>query len=167
MTTDRTIVTMNARELLDEFKRHIRMTSNDLDAELNSKLMAAVFHAEHHIGKVILRSEFVVEGDFESSITLKVPRIEVESLEVDGEEITDYSVTDNVLTVGSGVSGSTMTLTYIAGYELIPFDMKAAILMHAASLFNNPTDSVETLPKASQNLLRPYRSWGLDHGEQN
>ena len=45
--------------------------------------------------------------------------------------------------------------------------LKAAILMHAASLFNNPTDSVEVLTKASQNLLRPYRSWGLDDGEQD
>jgi hypothetical protein len=45
--------------------------------------------------------------------------------------------------------------------------MKAAILLHAASLFNNPTDSVEVLTKASQNLLRPYRSWGMADGEQD
>ncbi|NLZ20297.1 MAG: hypothetical protein GXY24_08600, partial [Bacteroidales bacterium] len=38
-------------------------------------------------------------------------------------------------------------------------DIKAAVLLHAAALFNNPVDSVETLPKASSRLLDPYRTW--------
>ena len=91
----------------------------------------------------------------------------VESLEVDGAEVTGYSLKGRTLCVPQGVTGELMTVTYEAGYECIPADMKAAILMHAASLFNNPTDSVEVLTKASQNLLRPYRSWGLDDGEQD
>ena len=165
--TERTFVSMSANGLLQEFKRHIRMTSDDLDAELYAKLMAAVRHAEHHIGKVILRSEFVETVPFASSFTLKVPSPVVESLEVDGTEVTGYGLDGRVLSVPQGVSGEQMTVTYEAGYECIPDDMKAAILMHAASLFNNPTDSVEVLTKASQNLLRPYRSWGLDDGEQD
>ena len=163
--TERNFVGMAETGLLQEFKRHIRMTSDDLDAELRSKLQAAVYHAEHHIGKVILRSEFVVTAPFASTLTLKVPNPVVESLEVDGQEVTDYSVNGKILQVGG--AGTQMTVTYEAGYECIPPDMKAAILMHAASLFNNPTDSVEVLTKASQNLLRPYRSWGLDDGEQD
>ena len=163
--TERNFVGMAEVGLLQEFKRHIRMTSDDLDAELRSKLQAAVYHAEHHIGKVILRSEFIVTVPFASSLTLKVPDPVVESLEVDGEPVTDYSVKGRVLQVEG--EGTQMTVTYEAGYECIPADMKAAILMHAASLFNNPTDSVETLTKASQNLLRPYRSWGMDDGEQD
>ena len=162
--TERTFVSMAATGLLQEFKRHIRMTSDDLDAELYQKMMAAVQHAEHHIGKVILRSEFVETVPFTSSLSLKVPNIQVESLEVDGTEVSDYTLNGRVLNVGG--TGSQMKVTYLAGYLCIPFDMKAAILMHAASLFNNPTDSVETLTKASQNLLRPYRSWGLNDGEQ-
>lgn len=165
--TERTFVSMAATGLLQEFKSHIRMTSNDLDAELRAKLMAAVRHAEHHIGKVILRSEFVTTAPFTHSISLKVPSPVVESLEVDGVEVPGWSVNGHVLSVPSTASGKTMTVTYEAGYEHIPWDMKAAILMHAASLFNNPTDSVEVLTKASQNLLRPYRSWGLDDGEQD
>ena len=165
--TERTFVSMSANGLLQEFKRHIRMTSDDLDAELYAKLLAAVRHAEHHIGKVILRSEFVTTVPFASSLTLKAPGIVVESLEVDGTEVTGYGLDGRVLSVPQGVSGEQMTVTYEAGYECIPDDMKAAILMHAASLFNNPTDSVEVLTKASQNLLRPYRSWGLDDGEQD
>ena len=165
--TERTFVSMAANVLLQEFKRHIRMTSDALDAELYAKLMAAVRHAEHHIGKVILRSEFVTTVPFATSLTLKVPGATVESLEVDGAEVSGYSVNGRVLSLPQGVSGETMRVTYEAGYECIPADMKAAILMHAASLFNNPTDSVEVLTKASQNLLRPYRSWGLDDGEQD
>ena len=164
--TERNFVGMAETGLLQEFKRHIRMTSNDLDAELRAKLRAAVRHAEHHIGKVILRSEFVTTVPFASSLTLKAPNPVVESLEVDGTEVTGYGLDGRVLSVPQGVSGEQMTVTYEAGYECIPDDMKAAILMHAASLFNNPTDSVEVLTKASQNLLRPYRSWGLDDGEQ-
>lgn len=165
--TERTFVSMAANVLLQEFKRHIRMTSDALDAELYAKLMAAVRHAEHHIGKVILRSEFVTTVPFASSLTLKAPGIVVESLEVDGVAVQGYCLNGRVLNVPAGVSGETVTVTYEAGYECIPDDMKAAILMHAASLFNNPTDSVEVLTKASQNLLRPYRSWGLDDGEQD
>ena len=163
--TERTFVSMSANGLLQEFKRHIRMTSDDLDAELYAKLLAAVRHAEHHIGKVILRSEFVETVPFASSVTLKVPSPVVESLEVDGEETNGFDQDGKTLHVYG--SGTSMKVTYEAGYESIPWDMKAAILMHAASLFNNPTDSVETLAKASQNLLRPYRSWGLDDGEQD
>jgi len=162
--TERTFVDMAANGLLQEFKRHIRMTSDDLDAELYQKMLAAVQHAEHHIGKVILRSEFVVDVPFSNSITLKVPNPVVEGLEVDGVATTGYDLDGKTLHVYG--TGTNMKVTYVAGYECLPWDMKAAILMHAASLFNNPTDSVETLAKASQNLLRPYRSWGLDDGEQ-
>ena len=162
--TERTFVDMAANGLLQEFKRHIRMTSDDLDAELYQKMLAAVQHAEHHIGKVILRSEFVADVPFSSALVLKAPNLSVESLEVDGVPTTGYDVDGKTLHVYG--TGTRMKVTYVAGYECIPWDMKAAILMHTASLFNNPTDSVETLAKASQNLLRPYRSWGLDDGEQ-
>ena len=162
--TERTFVTMAANGLLQEFKRHIRMTSDDLDAELYAKLMAAVQHAEHHIGKVILWSEFTETVPFTTTLILKVPNTQMVDLEVDGVASTDYVLSGKVLHVNG--TGTQMTVRYRAGYECIPFDMKSAILMDAASLFNNPTDHVETLTKASQNLLRPYRSWGLDDGEQ-
>ena len=163
--TERTPVDMSANGLLQEFKRHIRMTSDDLDAELYQKMMAAVQHAEHHIGKVILWSEFTETVPFTTTLTLKVPNTQMVGLEVDGEETNGFDQDGKTLHVYG--SGTSMKVTYEAGYESIPWDMKAAILMHAASLFNNPTDSVETLAKASQNLLRPYRSWGLDDGEQD
>jgi hypothetical protein len=60
-----------------------------------------------------------------------------------------------------------MVIIYRAGRTEVEYDIRAAILLHAAALFNNPVDSVETLPKASFNLLRPYRNWELKHGEQD
>lgn len=166
MTARETTPTAESK-LLEDFKSHIRITSDDLDAELRQKLLAAVYHAEHHIGKVILLSRFTRTSSFAQTVTLRAPVVEVESLKVDGNAVTDYTVSGNVLTVGPSVSGDSMTVTFVSGIDPIPYDMKAAILMHAATLFNNPTDSVETLTKASQLLLRPYRSWGLDNGEQD
>ena len=167
MNEERQPVNMALGALLAEFKRHIRMTSNDMDAELNSILLAAITHAEHHIGKIILRSRFVLECQFSSSVTLRVPIVNVEGFEVDGTEIAGYSVEGRTLMAPQGASGQQMKVTYVAGYGCIPADMKAAIFLHATSLFNNPADSVETLTKASQNLLRPYRSWGMSDGEQD
>ena len=57
--------------------------------------------------------------------------------------------------------GHEVEITYTAGMKEVPYDIQAAILLHASALFNNPVDSVETLPKASTNLLRPYRLWEL------
>lgn len=165
--TERTIDPTLAAALLAEFKSHIRITSDDLDAELTAKLLAAVRHAEHHIGKVILRSDFILSSSFAHSVVLKGPGAIISALEVDGVPVTGYVLDGCSLSLPDGVSGQTMTVSYSAGYTTIPDDMKVAILMHAASLFNNPTDSVEVLTKASQNLLRPYRSWGLDNGEQD
>lgn len=153
---------MASGALLEEFKRHIRMTSDDMDADLHSTLMAAVYHAEHHIGKTILRSQFVLECPFLTSVSLNAPDTTVYSFEVDGVEVEGYSVEGRVFSAPQGVTGSRMKVTYFAGYKAIPPDIKKAIFLHAASLFNNPADSVEVLVKASQNLLRPYRSWGLD-----
>lgn len=55
-----------------------------------------------------------------------------------------------------------MEVTYTAGMASVDPDIKAAILLHAAALFNNPVDSVEVLPKASTRLLDPYRTWGSE-----
>lgn len=41
----------------------------------------------------------------------------------------------------------------------IPYPLKAAILMTAGRLFENPTDSVFNLPTAAQHLANPYKRW--------
>ena len=76
----------------------------------------------------------------------------------------EYTVDERTLLISSEVSGETLVVTYEAGLSQVPFDMKAAILLTAAKLFNNPVDSVESLPSVAKNLLRPYRSWGMGNG---
>ena len=130
-------------------------------------LQAAIESAEHHIGSIIARSEFVYDGWFVRSFDMKGPGCELESVDVDGESLdeAEYTVNRNTLLISQDVTMcEKMTVTYVAGMTQVPFDIKAAVLLIAAKLFNNPVDSVETLPSVAKNLLRPYRSWGR-HGE--
>lgn len=146
---------------LDEFKTHIRMTSYDLDDDLRLKLLAAIRSAEHYIGTVIAQSVFTYTGDYAKTLTLEAPVSGVTRVKVDGVVLSDaeWSLSGNVLTVLT--EGTTMEVTYAAGMASVDPDIKAAILLHAAALFNNPVDSVEVLPKASTRLLDPYRTWGV------
>lgn len=162
--TDRIPDSVASNSLLADFKTHLRITANDLDADLRQKLMAAVLSAEKHIGRVILKSRFVTTTVLHT-LQLHSPVTEVEGVEIDGVVTQDYTLVGNLLKLNDGVTGSEMKVTYIAGRDYIPYDIKAAVLMQAATLFNNPADRVETLVTASQNLLRPYRRWGVDDAE--
>lgn len=149
---------------LAEFKAHLRIVSNDLDTDLTAKLKAAILYAEHYIGLTIAKSTFVKTCAFSTTVRLRTPLIGVTSVKVGDTTLqtTDWSVADGVLTIIGGYDAQAdIQVTYTAGMEAVPDDMTAAIMLHAAALFTNPVDSVETLPKASQNLLRSYRSWGL------
>jgi hypothetical protein len=70
----------------------------------------------------------------------------------------NFTFDSGVLTVDSP-EGATLTYTVTQGYssENCPVDIKMAILLIAAKFFNNPVDSVEQLPTASQALLHPYK----------
>lgn len=144
---------------LDEFKAHIRMTSYDLDDDLRLKLQASIRAAEHYIGAVIAQSDFVYEGPCVKTLILEAPVIGVSSVVVDNVTLTEdeWSLVGDKLTVKA--EGSEMQVSYTAGMASVEPDIKAAVLLHAAALFNNPVDSVEVLPKASTRLLDSYRSW--------
>lgn len=162
--TERIYLDTQYQPSLEDFKKHLRLTSDDLDDALQMYLLAAVNAAEHHIGKVIALSDFSYTGPL-VSLPCRTPLREVAEVKVDGAEV-GYDVRDGVLTLAEGVSGDVMTVRYTSGMNQVPFDIKAAIMLMAARLFNNPVDSVETLPSAAKNLLRPYRSYGMrDNGE--
>ena len=148
---------------LEDLKRHLRITSDDLDDTLKMYLQAAIESAEHHISSIIARSEFVYDGWFARSFDMKGPGCELKSVSVDGNDLdkSEYTVSHNVVLISQDVTaGESMTVNYVSGMTQVPFDIKAAVLLIAAKLFDNPVDSVETLPSVAKNLLRPYRRWG-------
>lgn len=164
---ERTYIDEKYEPSLEDLKRHLRITSGDLDEILKTYLLSAINAAEHHIGKIIARSEFRWSGEFIGSFDLKGPGISMVSVTVDGEALnaSRFSVKGRTLLFDQTVTGDKMEVSYTSGMKQVPFDIKAAIMLYAARLFNNPVDSVESLPSVSKNLLRPYRTWGLDDGE--
>ena len=151
---------------LDDLKRHLRITSDDLNETLEMYLRAAIESAEHHIGRIIAMSEFEYSGWFVRSFELAAPFKEIVTVEVDGVKLTaqDYSVDMRTLLLSPEIQGESLKVVYKAGMTSVPFDIKAAILLSASKLFNNPVDSVESLPSVAKNLLRPYRSYGMNNG---
>lgn len=89
---------------------------------------------------------------------MRVVSVKVDGVTVDGSL---YNLDGNAVVFDESMEGEQAVIVYEAGWEDVPYDVRAAILMHAAALFNNPVDSVEGLPKASTNLLRPYRNWEI------
>lgn len=161
----RTITTLQPS--LEEFKRHLRITSNDLDDELTAKLKAAVNMAEHEISAVISVSSFTLTRDFAHSIELRWPTTGVTSVKVDGNALASdkYSNTEDRLIIKADVQGESVEVVYTAGLTSAPEDIKAAILLLGANIFNNPVDHPEERDRTSaRNLLRPYRSWGERRG---
>ncbi len=151
---------------LDDLKRHLRITSDDLDETLEMYLRAAIESAEHHIGRTISMSEFEYSGWFVRSFELAAPFKEIVTVEVDGVKLTSdsYKVDMRTLLLSPEIQGESLKVVYKAGMASVPFDIKAAILLSASKLFNNPVDSVESLPSVAKNLLRPYRSYGMNNG---
>lgn len=149
---------------LARFKSHLRLTSDDLDAELGSKLEAAIRSAEATIGKVISPSHLSQEFRFRQSLRLHGPVMEIQGVKVDGTYLdpSDYSLKGSCLEIAAAVSGERVEVEWKAGMDPVPPDIINAILLKGARLFNNPGDTVDVMVNASDNLLRPYRTWGLD-----
>lgn len=151
-------------EGLGRLKSHLRMTSCDLDGELRQKLCAAARSAEHQIGRVVFKSRFTDIFPFSPEIRLDSPLLAVESVAVDGVSLPEGWTalrSASCVRFDPSVTGDEAEIVWTSGMERVPDDLMNAVLLIASSLFSNPLDSVETLPKASAALLRPYRNYEL------
>jgi len=153
---------------LASLKSHLRLTGDDLDAELSEKLQAAIRSAEATIGKVISPSVLTDTRPFRPELRLSGPVIEVLGVRLDGLDLpsSSFSLKGSRLVFQAGLTGEEVEVTWKAGMETVPPDIRAAVLMKAGRLFNNPGDTVDALVTASDNLLRPYRTYGIDDDDE-
>lgn len=143
---------------LEQLKNHLHMFTCDFDMTLQQNIRAAVAKCENYINGAIWRGELSASVPFASSLRILEPTAVVTAVEVDGSSV-NFDYDNGVLTVDG--TGKKLKYTAQVGYteEDCPPDIQMAVLLIAAKLFNNPVDSVENLPSASQNLLHPYRNY--------
>lgn len=144
---------------LFELKRNLRLDADveDFDADLTVKLDAAIAAAGSFIGRD-LNQVPVYSYPYAERMELNLdPALHVDSVSVGSDKLDDieWAYVDGALVI-YGNSRPDETIEVKTAYNS---DIRAAVLMHAGSLWMTPTDSVEQLPKQSTNLLRQYRKY--------
>ena len=144
---------------LFELKRNLRLDADveDFDGDLTVKLDAAIEAAGSFIGRD-LNQVPVYSYPYAERMELYLdPALHVDSVSVGSEKLDDveWAYTDGALIIYAD-HRSDETVEVKTAYRS---DIRAAVLMHAGSLWMTPTDSVEQLPKQSTNLLRQYRKY--------
>lgn len=145
---------------LEQLKNHLHMFTTDFDSTLMLNIRAAVAKSENYIGCAIWHAEQTVSVPFVNTVVIDEPTAQVIQVKVDGQEV-NHMYLNGVLTVEG--KGKVLEYTMQVGYtaEECPADIQMAILLIAAKMFNNPVDSVENLPSASQNMLHPYKHYHI------
>lgn len=164
---DETILANNGAldQLMAKFKNHLRLTSDDADADLRDKLLSALTSVGHDIHRVLPMSTVKATAIVDSvggRIVLKLrgPVCSVASVSVNGNAIRegeDYKVIGNTLQISGDYKEATVEVQYQAGYETIPADMWEAVCLRGAGAYSNPLDTVQERQRASDALIRPYR----------
>ena len=144
---------------LFELKRNLRLDADveDFDGDLTVKLDAAIAAAGSFIGRD-LNQVPVYSYPYAERMELNLdPALHVDSVSVGSEKLDDveWAYMDGALIiyVDDRTDETVVVKTAYRSY------IRAAVLMHAGSLWMTPTDSVEQLPKQSTNLLRQYRKY--------
>lgn len=143
---------------LEQLKNHLHMFTNDFDQQLAFNLRAAVAKAESYTNCRIWHGTFTESVPFENTISVRETTAVVIDVKVDGVSV-NFTAAAGVIKVEG--NGKILEYTASVGYtsEDCPIDIQIAVLLIAAKFFNNPVDSVENLPSASQHLLHPYRNY--------
>lgn len=143
---------------LEDMKRHLRIYVDSFDADLEGKIDAATEWAERYCGMIVAAADITVTGDLRGTFQVPGPVRGILSAKKGGEDVPSdgisYSI-DGTITLGDGVEAD--EVIYNAGLEKTPDGICQAIMLAAAAMWENPTDSVHNLPTASESLLRQYR----------
>lgn len=145
---------------LEQAKRHLRITSDDFDDDIRGKLEAAITSAENYTGIMLREYDYVVTCDFTGVIKTEIMPMKEVRVKVDGIEVGNIDWEDSSVILPDTCRGSKIEIEIKTGFDIFPDDVTAAILLITGRLFENPSDSVENLPKASSNLLNAYKRWG-------
>lgn len=162
---------------LAEAKLHLRVDHNDEDAQILGLIRAATEHLDGWTG---ILGQCVVEQtwrqDFDAlaaCVPLPLgPVLSITEITVDGEPLDDSSYSLAIDGAGrgyvefDGVAGSgPVSITYKAGYALIPEPLKVAILLLAGHWYQNreaaTPGALSALPMAVDALIAPYRRVGV------
>ena len=143
---------------LGELKDNLRLErSFELhDDDLTMKLQAAIEHAGNFISRDL---ESVPEFSYPFAKVVEIdidPALHIDEVSVAGVPTNNWSYAGGLLSIYDEAP-ETAIVKVSTSYKA---DIKIAVLMHASSLWLSPADSVETLPKASTNLLSQYRQYG-------
>lgn len=176
---------------LAELKAHLRVDTSDEDGLITAYLAAATSHAEKFLGRALITQtlELVLDKFYDAQIVIPMPPLQsVASVRYDDSsgdeqllaENTDYLV-DTASAPGwiAAVNKTWPTtidtinavrIRYIAGYvdsnspqaENVPFDIKAAIMLMAGSLYAHRENVVvgftaAMMPWSAEQLLRQHR----------
>ena len=144
---------------LFELKSNLRLDADveDFDGDLTVKLDAAIAAAGSFIGRD-LNQVPVYSYPYAERMELNLdPALHVDSVSVGSEKLDDgeWAYVDGALVI----YGNPRPDEDVEVKTTYRSDIRAAVLMHAGSLWMTPTDSVEQLPKQSTNLLRQYRKY--------
>jgi uncharacterized phiE125 gp8 family phage protein len=164
---------------VDELKQNIGIFHTEKDSILSVYLQSAIDYAERFTGRQLMPAvwELQISTFYEYLKISKAPFISPVSIKY-------YDANNTLQTLVSGTDfdvcssnpaiihlkteftlydrPDALQIRFNAGYAnaaSVPAMIKAAIILMAGKMYDNPIDSVENLPKASTNLLKQYRLW--------
>jgi hypothetical protein len=155
-------------QLLGYFRKHLRLTTSDADADLRAKLLSALTSVGRDVNRILVGSTVTVTAMADSfggqiKMTLRGPVREVQSVSVDGVALVEgegYFVQGNRLRIIGDFRDAFIEVIYKAGIEqladTVP-DMWEAVCLRGAGSYANPLDSIQERLRASDILIRSYR----------
>jgi uncharacterized phiE125 gp8 family phage protein len=164
---------------VEELKQNIGIFHTEKDSVLAIYLQSAVDYAERFTGRQLMPAvwELQIDTFYEYLKISKAPFISLVSIKyydsenvlqtlVSGTDFDDCSSNPALIHFKTDFvlydRPDALQIRFNAGYAnaaAVPAMIKAAIILMAGKMYDNPIDSVENLPKASTNLLRQYRIW--------